>query len=148
MTRLGRKTIMAGVAVLAAAGLSVTAPPAQAAGSYNIKLANAGSAGTGFVADYCLLTTTSGNSKAACTGNKSYLSNIRMGVVHTPGDRVWMDINIVAGGDLKGIDLQGKHYITVSGLIGSVHVCGWKSEASYLAGNEGLDLHGRGPCHL
>lgn len=144
MTRLGRKTIMAGAAVLAAAGLAATAPPAQAAGSYNIKILNSYAL---FVADYCLLTSTSGNGQAACSGNKPGTGGFRLGTVHNPGDRTWLDVNIVGGADRKGIDLQGKHFITVSGSTSAVHVCGWKSEASYNDGNEGLDLHGSGPCH-
>jgi hypothetical protein len=140
--RLSRRTATLGAALLTAVGLSSATTPAQAAGSYNIKVASSAV----FVADYCLLTSTSGNGKAACTGNKGGFSNYRMSVVHTPGDRVWMDVNIVGGADRKGIDLQGKHYIRVYGDLGAVHVCGWKNEASYFDNNDGLDLHGTGVC--
>ncbi|MFK0252814.1 hypothetical protein [Streptomyces sp. NPDC090445] len=124
---------------MAALGLIGGAGPAQAAGSYNI-MVRAG--GTAFVADYCLLTTTSGGGHAQCSGNKGANSTFRMGVVHTPGDRVWTDVNIVGGEDRQGIDLLGKHYIRVHGDLGSVSVCGWKSYDSYKAGNRGAALHG------
>jgi hypothetical protein len=142
---MGRKTTMVGAALLTAAGLSATAAPAQAAGSYNIQISNSGSS---FVADYCLLTSTSGNKRAACSGNKQSPANFRLSVVHTPGDRVWLDVNIVGGTDRKGIDLQGKHYIRVNGNLGAIHVCGWKNAKSFEDGNEGLDLHGVGSCHI
>lgn len=86
---------------------------------------------TFFVADYCILTTTSGNSRAQCSGNKESATKFRMGVVRTPGDRVWLDVNIVGGKDRKGIDLRGKRYITVEEDLFGIDVCGWSSKAVY-----------------
>ncbi|MER6161764.1 hypothetical protein ABT147_40720 [Streptomyces sp. NPDC001868] len=140
MTRIGKKALATGATLLATAGLAtVTAPTAHAAGSYNIKIEKLTE---GYIADFCLLTTTSGNADAACSGNKGSIGSFRLGTVHNPGDRVWLDINVVAATDRKGIDLQAKHYIRVRGSFLALEVCGWKSEASFKAGNDGLSLHG------
>ncbi|AXE83369.1 hypothetical protein [Streptomyces sp. Go-475] len=143
MTRIGKKAATAGAVLLATAGLgTAAAPAAHAEGSYNIRI----DMYTSIVADYCLLTTTSGNGRAACSGNKPPSGSFRLGVVHNPGDRVWLDINVVGGRDRKGIDLQGKHFIVVSGDVFALKVCGWKSLASHDAGNTGVTLHGTGIC--
>ena len=143
MKHIGQKMMTAGAALLTTAGLVTAASPsAHAAGSYNIMIAVGN---TYFVADYCLLTTTSGNAQAACTGNKGKWSTFRLGTVHNTGDRVWLDINIVAGTDRKGIDLRGMHYIKVRGDLGAVQVCGWPSLAS-VPTTKGLPLHGDTIC--
>ncbi|MEE1763916.1 MULTISPECIES: hypothetical protein [unclassified Streptomyces] len=143
-TSVGRKTLTAGATLAATVGLmTATAPSAQAAGSYNIRI---DTLTTNYVADYCLLTTTSGNAQAACSGNKGKHDSFRLGTVHNTNDRVWLDINIVAGTDRKGIDLQGKHYIRTSGDLFAVEVCGWKSLESYTSGNTGVPLHGDTLC--
>ncbi|WP_326579988.1 hypothetical protein OG889_20455 [Streptomyces sp. NBC_00481] len=141
----GFRTAMAtaGTIVIAMGALSgaevaqAASAKAAAEGSYNIKV----DANATINADYCLLTTTSGNARAACSGNK-WRSSFRLGAPYNPGDRVWMDINIVAGSDRKGIDLQGKRMITVRGDLAEVRVCGWNNEADYLAGRPARVLHG------
>ncbi|MFC9910291.1 hypothetical protein [Streptomyces sp. NPDC059862] len=144
MKHIGKKMMTTGAALLTAAGLvTAAAPSAHAAGSYNIMINTAAS--TYFIADYCLLTTTSGNAQAACSGNMGKSSSFRLGTVHNPGDRVWIDINIVAGTDRKGIDLRGMHYIKVRGDLGAVEVCGWPSLAS-VPTTKGLPLHGDTIC--
>ncbi|MFF7892518.1 hypothetical protein ACFZDI_11545 [Streptomyces sp. NPDC007907] len=67
-------------------------------------------------------------------------------MVHSPGDRAWIDVNIVGGADRKGIDLRGKHYLRVSGSLFAVQVCGWSSLDSYHSGQTGASLHGSGLC--
>lgn len=132
----------AGAALLAAAGLvTAAAPTAHAEGSYNIKIQTGN---TAFWADYCLLTSTSGNGRAACSGNKGKFQEFRLGAVHNTGDRVWLDINVVGGKDRKGIDLQGRHYIWVRGDLAFVEVCAWTSIAAMQAGETALNLHGPG----
>ncbi|MET9833693.1 hypothetical protein ABZ078_31320 [Streptomyces sp. NPDC006385] len=144
MVHIAKKMMTAGATLVAAAGLvTTTAPTAHAEGSYNIRI---DAITTGVIADYCLLTTTSGNARAACSGNKWGDTTFRLGVVHNTGDRVWLDINVVGGTDRKGIDLQGKHYLQVSGPVWALQVCGWKSLASHAAGNEGWSLHGTDRC--
>ncbi|MFD9053633.1 hypothetical protein [Streptomyces zaomyceticus] len=142
--RLSIASMATAAITMATAGLVVTAPAAQAEGSYNIRVDLKSPL---FSASYCLLSTTSGNSRADCE-NHGYLSNasFRLSVPHNVGDNVWMDINIVAGEDRKPIPLQGKHFITVNGDLAFVKVCGWKSLASYNEGNRGLALHGRSDC--
>ncbi|MFF5444465.1 hypothetical protein [Streptomyces sp. NPDC012888] len=67
-------------------------------------------------------------------------------MVHSPGDRAWIDVNIVGGKDRKGMDLHGKHYLRISGNLAAVQVCGWSSLASYDSGQAGASLHGGGFC--
>ncbi|WP_228973210.1 hypothetical protein [Streptomyces sp. DH12] len=140
--RVSNTSTAAACAVLASLSFAASATPAQALGSYNIMIDKAGS----FTADYCLLTTTSGNGQAACTGARAANGAFRLGTVHNTGDRVWIDINVVLGKDRKGIDLQGKHYIKVGGDVFTMTVCGWKSQASYQSGARGLALHGNTTC--
>ncbi|MEV5434152.1 hypothetical protein [Streptomyces sp. NPDC052701] len=143
-TNVSRKILTAGATLAATVGLvTATASTAQAAGSYNILI---DTLTTNYIADYCLLTTTSGNARAACSGNKGKFDSFRLGTVHNAGDRVWLDINIVAGTDRKGIDLQGKHYIRTRGDLFAVEVCGWKSFESFTSGNTGVPLHGETFC--
>ncbi|WP_433256844.1 hypothetical protein ACQPYK_18680 [Streptosporangium sp. CA-135522] len=143
------KTTIAGFVALAGAtvmlvGGGASSASAQAGeGRYNIMI---NTNNTYFVADYCVLTTTSGNSRAQCSGNKESASKFRMGVVHNPGDRVWLDVNIVAGKDRKGIDLRGTHYITVEGDLSGIDVCGWSSKAAYDDERQGVGLHGDPSC--
>ncbi|HZG06545.1 MAG TPA: hypothetical protein VE546_23725 [Streptomyces sp.] len=145
MTHIGKKALTASATLVATAGLvTVAAPPAHAEGSYNIRI---DTATTNYIADYCLLTTTSGNARAACSGNRGKHDSFRLGTVHNTGDRVWLDINVVAGTDRKQIDLQGKHYIRVYGDLFAIEVCGWKSLDSFASGNVGLALHGDTYCN-
>ncbi|MFD5157516.1 hypothetical protein ACFWMJ_05505 [Streptomyces hawaiiensis] len=142
MMNIGRKMASAGAALLAVAGLvTATAPTAHAEGSYNIMISTRI---TQFWADYCLLTTTSGNGRAACSGNKWKFNDFRLGTVHNTGDRVWLDINIVGGKDRKGIDLRGMHYIEVKGDLAFVEVCGYRSLDAVAKGEKPLNLHGPG----
>ncbi|MEV5432778.1 hypothetical protein [Streptomyces sp. NPDC052701] len=144
MKVLGKKPVMAAAALGAATGLlTAVAPNAQAAGSYNIRI---DVRETAFVSDYCLLTDTSGNGGAQCSGDRGAYSSFRLGVAHNTGDRVWIDVNIVGGQDRKGIDLRGMHYLRVSGNLAAVQVCGWSSLASYDSGQAGASLHGSGFC--
>ncbi len=145
MKQIGKNLMTAGAALGAAAGLvTAAAPAAHAEGSYNIRI---DARNTLFVADYCLLTTTSGNSRAACSGNKPAWTSFRLGTVHNAGDSVWLDVNIVGGADRKGIDLRGHfHYLRVSGGLTGIQVCGWGSLASYESGQAGAPLHGGGFC--
>ncbi|MER7901442.1 hypothetical protein ABTX62_36700 [Streptomyces sp. NPDC096046] len=143
-TSVGRKMLAAGATLAATVALvTATAPTAQAAGSYNIRIRTLT---TNYIADYCLLTTTSGNAQAACSGNRGKFDDFRLGTVHNAGDRVWLDINIVAATDRKGIDLQGKHYIRTRGDLFAVEVCGWKDLESFKSGNTGVPLHGDTLC--
>ncbi|MFF9869715.1 hypothetical protein ACF1G0_30695 [Streptomyces sp. NPDC013953] len=144
MKTFGKNLTMTAAALATATGLlTATAPNAQAAGSYNIRI---DVRETAFVSDYCLLTDTSGNSRAHCSGNKGAYSSFRLGVVHNRGDRAWIDVNIVGGADRKGIDLHGKHYLRVWGNLAAVQVCGWSSLDSYNSGQAGASLHGSGFC--
>lgn len=138
-----QKLAAVGVTLLTAAGLvTATAPTAHAEGRYNIRIDTY----AWFVADYCLLSTTSGNARAACSGNKGSDSSFRLGVVHNAGDRVWIDVNIVGGADRKGIDLRGKRYLRIWGTTGTLKVCGWDSLAAWEASQPGVDLHGVDTC--
>lgn len=133
------RTTMAALAILGGTAATVTAAaPVRADGSYNIKVDTT----NGFVADYCLLATTSGNGRAACSGNKGGASVFRLGAPHNVGDRVWLDVNIRAATDRKGIDLRNMHMIEVKGTVSAVQVCGWKSEAARNSNASPLTLHG------
>ncbi|MEV4441212.1 hypothetical protein AB0K09_19760 [Streptomyces sp. NPDC049577] len=139
-----KRLAMAGAATAGLfSGATATAPAANAAGGYNIMI---DVRETFFVADYCLLSDTSGNKGAACSGNKPAFTSFREGVAYKPGDRVWIDINIVGGKDRKGIDLKGSRYIRVSGSTLAVQVCGWDSLAQYHSGMAGASLHGTAFC--
>ncbi|MFD7626571.1 hypothetical protein ACFV7Q_11125 [Streptomyces sp. NPDC059851] len=144
MKVLRNKPATTAAALGAAIGLlAAAAPSAHAAGSYNIRI---DVRETAFVSDYCLLTDTSGNGRAHCSGNKGAFTSFRLGAVHNPGDRTWIDVNIVGGKDRKGIDLRGKHYLRISGNLAAVQVCGWSSLAAYDSGQAGASLHGTGFC--
>ncbi|MFF9810679.1 hypothetical protein ACF1G5_37245 [Streptomyces coeruleorubidus] len=133
-SRAKRVLFAATAATALAAGLSATpagaAPSTAAAGSYNIMIHH----GAGFVADFCLLSTTSGNPLAACSGNKVAGESFRLGVIHSQGDDVWIDVNVVAGRDTKGIGLRGNHYCRVGGTAVNLKVDCWKSLAHYQQG--------------
>lgn len=103
---------------------------AAAAGSYNIMISHRAH----FVADFCLLSDTSGNARAHCSGNKVNGEDFRLGVIHSTGDNVWIDVNVVAGRDTKGINLRGLHYCRVNGTAISLSVDCWKSLAHYQDG--------------
>jgi hypothetical protein len=62
----------------------------------------------------------------------------------TPSDRPDRGCCIAGGQDHKGIDLQGKHHLRISGNLAAVQVCGWSSLASYDSGQAGASLHGSG----
>ncbi|WP_162795161.1 hypothetical protein [Nonomuraea lactucae] len=141
--RKGTKAaLVAAIGVLGlTAGGAAQANTAQAAeGRYNIMIATVDA---GFVADYCLLTTTSGNGRAACSGNKPTRAQFRLGVPYNPGDKVWIDINVRAGKDRKGIDLRGNHYCEVSGHLLDTNVWCWKNFAdSREGGKPGTQIFG------
>ena len=86
MTHIGKKALTASATLVATAGLvTVAAPPAHAEGSYNIRI---DTATTNYIADCCLPTTTSGNARAVCSGNRGKHDSFRLGTVHNTGDRV------------------------------------------------------------
>lgn len=125
----------------AAAANAATAPQvrAQAAeGSYNILIAHRAL----FVADFCLLSTTSGNQRAACSGNKALGTDFRLGVVYKPGGRVWIDVNVVSGRDTKGIDLRGNRMCRVDSTAVNLNVHCWKNYAQYESGVPGERVYG------
>ncbi|MEU9984102.1 hypothetical protein [Streptomyces sp. NPDC050856] len=66
--------------------VAAAAPSARAAGqgSYSILVSHRAL----FVADFCLLSTTSGTQQAACSGDRALGTGFRLGVVHKPGERV------------------------------------------------------------
>ncbi|MFD9053624.1 hypothetical protein [Streptomyces zaomyceticus] len=143
--RLGTKTISMAASLLAVAGGLAAAAPAQAVSSYNIMISTQG---TTFSADYCLLTTTSGNVDAECKKVANGADFRLPPVPYNAGDAVWMDINIVLGDDKDGIALQNMHYITVRGSVFKVQVCGWPTKAAYDQRQTGKSLHGAGTCTL
>ncbi|MGJ6963789.1 hypothetical protein ACSDR0_17940 [Streptosporangium sp. G11] len=113
-------TTLAGVAL--AAGV-VTAPPASAELRYNLTIKHIGI----FVADFCLLTSTSGNDRAACSGNKAAGGGetFSLSAPYNLGDEVWLDVNVVWGVDRKRSIISrgaasGASYCTVSGNIAAL----------------------------
>ncbi|MHC3391024.1 hypothetical protein ACLQ2E_16380 [Streptomyces lavendulocolor] len=126
----------------AAAESATTARPqvraAAAEGSYNILISHRAL----FVADFCLLSTTSGNGRAACSGNKALGTDFRLGVVYKPGDRVWIDVNVVSGRDTKGIDLRGNRMCRVDSTAVNLNVHCWKNLAQYESGVPGERVYG------
>lgn len=136
LTKRALSTAAAATALMAGlspstAGAATTSPTGAAAGSYNIMISHRAH----FVADFCLLSSTSGNQRADCSGNKVNGEDFRLGVIHTQGDDVWIDVNVVAGRDTKGINLRGLHYCRVNGTAITLEVNCWKSLAHYQNGS-------------
>ncbi|MEW2615390.1 hypothetical protein AB0937_35460 [Streptomyces sp. NPDC047880] len=121
-----------------AGGLRSQSRNKAAEGSYNILISHRAL----FVADFCLLSTTSGNQRAACSGNKPLGTDFRLGVVYKPGDRVWIDVNVVAGRDTKGIDLRGNRMCRVDSTAVNLNVHCWKNYAHYASGVPGERVYG------
>ncbi|MFG3506916.1 hypothetical protein ACGF5F_15535 [Streptomyces sp. NPDC047821] len=122
----------------AAAAVRAQSTAAAAEGRYNILISHRAL----FVADFCLLSTTSGNQRAACSGNKPLGTDFRLGVVHKPGDRVWIDVNVVSGRDTKGIDLRGNRMCRVDSTAINLNVHCWKNLAHYESGAPGERVYG------
>lgn len=133
----------AAAASLLALSTAVSPTPAQAAGTYSGMIRTYG---LGFIADFCVLSTTSSNARASCTGNIGTDTSKRFSVPYNAGDKVWLDMNVVAGKDHKRIDLQGKRYIEVRGTIGAVTMCAWNSLEHYQSPGRGHRIFGTEGC--
>jgi hypothetical protein len=99
-------------AAVAAAGMATMAFSSPAAAeekyTYTMRIIHDGH----YVADFCLLSQAYGANKpvrAQCSGNKGVNADFKISVPLGDGDRVWLDMNVVAGRDVKGVTVHNGH---------------------------------------
>ena len=101
------RLVFASVAAVVMATM-VFSPSASAEDRYTMRIIHDGH----YVADFCLLSQAYGNNKpvrAQCGGNKGANVDFKIAVPLAYGDRVWLDMNVVAGRDAKGVTVHNGH---------------------------------------
>ncbi|GAA1295203.1 hypothetical protein [Saccharothrix xinjiangensis] len=101
------RPVLAGLAAAVVATMAFS-PSASAEDRYTMRIIHDGY----YVADFCLLSQAYGANKpvrAQCSGNKGANADFTISVPLGVGDRVWLDMNVVAGRDVKGITVHNGH---------------------------------------